>query len=33
MTTWASFRKDDLATWDEQMARLAGVRYAGFTSP
>ena len=27
------FRKDDLATWDEQMARLAGVRYAGFTSP
>jgi glutamate synthase domain-containing protein 2 len=27
------FEKSDLATWDERMARLSGVRYAGFDSP
>ena len=27
------FVKTDLATWDEQMAKLTGVKYSGFTSP
>ena len=27
------FAKTDLATWDEQMAKLTGVKYSGFTSP
>ena len=29
----SKFAKTDLATWDEQMAKLTGVRYSGFTSP
>jgi len=29
----SKFTKTDLATWDEQMAKLTGVRYSGFTSP
>ena len=28
-----NFTKTDLATWDDQMARLTGVEYAGFASP
>ena len=24
------FAKSDLATWDDQMAKLSGVRYSGF---
>jgi glutamate synthase domain-containing protein 2/CDGSH-type Zn-finger protein len=27
------FTKTDLATWDDQMASLSGVRYSGFASP
>ena len=27
------FTKDDLATWDDKMAKLTGVRYSGFTTP
>lgn len=27
------FEKRDLATWDDQMAKLTGVRYSGFGSP
>jgi glutamate synthase domain-containing protein 2 len=27
------FTKTDLATWDDQMAKLTGVQYAGFTAP
>ena len=27
------FEKDDLATWDDQMAKLTGVRYSGFEAP
>ena len=27
------FEKSDLATWDDQMAKLTGVRYSGFDSP
>ena len=27
------FVKTDLATWNEQMAKLTGVKYSGFTSP
>ncbi len=27
------FVKDDLATWDDQMAKLTGVRYSGFEAP
>ena len=26
----SQFNKDDLATWDHEMARLSGVRYSGF---
>ena len=29
----SKFTKTDLATWDDQMAKLTGVRYAGFTAP
>ena len=27
------FTKSDLATWDDQMAKLTGVRYSGFSAP
>ena len=27
------FTKTDLATWDDQMAKLTGVRYSGFATP
>ena len=27
------FTKDDLATWDDKMAKLTGVNYSGFTAP
>lgn len=29
----SKFTKTDLATWNDQMAKLTGVEYAGFTSP
>ncbi len=29
----SKFQKSDLATWDDQMARLTGVRYSGFMAP
>jgi len=28
-----SFTKSDLATWDDRMAKLTGVRYSGFSMP
>ncbi len=30
---FSKFTKSDLATWDDQMAKLSGVRYSGFTAP
>ena len=29
----SKFTKTDLATWNDQMAKLTGVQYAGFTAP
>ena len=29
----SKLEKRDLATWDDQMARLTGIRYSGFTKP
>ncbi len=29
----SKFEKRDLATWDDQMAKLSGVRYSGFNAP
>ncbi len=29
----SKFEKSDLATWDDQMAKLTGVKYSGFDSP
>ncbi len=29
----SKFAKSDLATWNEQMAKLTGVRYSGFSTP
>ncbi len=29
----SKFTKSDLATWDDRMAKLTGVRYSGFTAP